>query len=329
MPDGLSTDDAAQRIAALLSQEDSGPGSEPETPAKPEASDTPSSAEAEESATPAEESETPSEEPAETEITVDPKTFKRKLKVDGQEVEVTLEEMEKSYSFQAYNTRNAQKNAEERKAIEAERVAVRTDRERYAKILPQLEEIVTQQLDPYANVDWARLQAEDPNAFAQHRAAYDLQRERLAKIKAEQERITQEAQAEQQKEMSAYLEAERGRLLEAVPDWKDDAKRTAELTEIAREAKQAYGIGDEDLVGFTAAWQYLALRDAIKYRQLQKNTDLAKQKVAQVRKTAAPPAKAGAPKPKPATARSLETLKQSGKVQDAASALLARLEASS
>lgn len=342
LPEGLSTGDAAKRIEALLAaREDSGADSGTADPAKPVVADpAPKGAEgtAEEGSEPAPEGDEEGQQadgpvlpagvtidPETGELTIDPKKFTRKLKVDGQEVEQTLEEIEKSYSFQAHNTRTAQKNAEERRALETERVTLREDRERYAKILPQLEEIISQHVDPYANVDWERLRAEDPKAFAEHRAAYDLQRERLAKVKAERDRIEKEQAEEQQKVAVAYAESQRALLYEAIPDWTDDAKRTTELTDIARWAKQSLGLSDEDLGQVSTAWHYQVLRKAYLFDKLNQTADKAREKVAQVRATAAPPARAAAPKPKSATDRSLETLRQTGKVSDAAAALEARL----
>jgi hypothetical protein len=261
------------------------------------------------------------------ELTIDPKTFVRKLKVDGQEVETTLDEMEKSFSFQAHNTRTAQKNAEERRSLETEKTAVREDRERYAKILPELESIIAAHADPYANVDWERLRADDPKAFAEHRAAYDLHRERLAKVKAERERIEQEQFEELRVADAAHAEEQHGVLMKAVPEWTDETKRTAELTEIAAWAKQQFGLGDEDLGQVNAAWHYVALRKAFLYDKLQQTADRAKQKVGSVRETAAPPARAAKPKTKTAVQRSLDTLRQTGKVRDAAAVLEARLNA--
>jgi len=61
------------------------------------------------------------------------------VKVDGKEVEVTLDELQKGYSRTQDYTRKTQQIAEIRKQVEAETEAVRAERAQYAQMLGALQ----------------------------------------------------------------------------------------------------------------------------------------------------------------------------------------------
>ena len=93
-----------------------------------------------------------------------------KLKIDGKEIEVDDEELKRGYNLATYNTQRSQKLAEQEKALKAHEAALSAERARYAEMLPQLEQHIESQLDPYAGVDWERLRQEDP-AHKRHKVA--------------------------------------------------------------------------------------------------------------------------------------------------------------
>jgi hypothetical protein len=77
-----------------------------------------------------------------TEEQEQPRVFS--VKVDGKEVEVTLDELQKGYSRTQDYTRKTQQIAEVRKQTEVELQAVRAEREQYAQLLSALESQVQQ-----------------------------------------------------------------------------------------------------------------------------------------------------------------------------------------
>ena len=106
-----------------------------------------------------------SEEDENSEEEEQPQVFT--VKVDGKEVEVTLEELQKGYSRTQDYTRKTQQIAEVRKHAEAELQAVRAEREQYAHLLGALEAQVQQAAQP--QIDWDRLYSEDPIEWVRQR----------------------------------------------------------------------------------------------------------------------------------------------------------------
>jgi len=148
------------------------------------------------------------------------------VKVDGKEVEVTLDELQKGYSRTQDYTRKTQQVAEARKAAEAELQAIRAEREQYAQLLGALSEQVKTAADP--KIDWDRLYNEDPIEYVRQREVMRENREKAAAIQAEQQRLAEISQKEQMEQFQAVKAKESDALLEALPTWKDPAKAKAE-----------------------------------------------------------------------------------------------------
>lgn len=211
--------------AAVSSSEEAAPA------VAPEASET--SAEAATPATDAETETDAAEAPAETappRWDTLPEDVVGKLKIDGQEVEVSLSDLKKGFSFQSHNTKVSQKLAEDRKALEAQQKETSELRERYAQALPQIEAFLQKTgQDRFASIDWQRLSREDPEQFAQLRAEYDLHREQLGVVQQERQVEEKRIAEERQQNFQASVERETALVLEKVPAWREESVRNAEL----------------------------------------------------------------------------------------------------
>lgn len=103
------------------------------------------------------------------------------VKVDGKEVEVTLDELQKGYSRTQDYTRKTQQIAETRKQVEAEASAIRAEREQYAQLLGALK----QQLESTeAPVDMDRLYNEDPIEWVRQSEVMRQKQDKLAAIQS-------------------------------------------------------------------------------------------------------------------------------------------------
>lgn len=249
-----------------------------------------------------------------------------KVKVDGEEAEVSLGELKRGFSFQSRNTRVAQQLAEEKKAFAREREEkmqeVETLRNRYAEVLPKLEEFLAQGLDEFAGVNWEQLAKTNPTRFAELRARYDLKREQIEAVRAEKEaeqaRLTEEYQAR----LRDDVERETALLLESVPEWKDEALRGKELTDILEFATKELGFEREALMQVYDRRAILALRYATKYHQMMRAAESARSKVATSgvqTATAGTDTEETLPDPtKKIVEAAKQKLKSSGSVKDAA-----------
>ena len=129
--------------------------------------------------------------------------------VDGQEQEVTLDELMKGYSRQSDYTRKTEKLSQERKALE-ERNAEALRRSEEAKIkrdqYEQQLHVLSQHLQASENsVDLDQLYRDDPAEYVRAKAEQDRRKELLQASIQEQERIRSEKQEEQSKNYNVYF----------------------------------------------------------------------------------------------------------------------------
>ena len=212
--------------------------------------------------------------------------------VDGETYEVTLEEAAKGYQRQAAFTKGMQKNAEDRKALEAERAQAAQERDAYQQGLQQ----VLQYLDQNdADPDWDTLREQLPaEEYARRYTDHQRLQQRKREIESENQRIAQEQQAEQQEMMRQHLSQQADLMFEKIPQWRDDTVRQSERPELIEFAKREFGYTQEEI---DAASDHRAIKALYDSWQLSKITDQAKTAKKKVRK-APKMAKSGTPRSK-------------------------------
>lgn len=249
-------------------EETDGPVSEAveveDEPVEEEPDDTDGEPEADEWDDEGDEPETEDADEVDEEPADEPQAFK--VSVDGEEVEVTLDELLKGYSRTSDYTRKTQALAEQRKAIEAEATQYREQRDAYATLLPQLQGVLEQVVP--AEPDWDTLRKElDPGEFAARFADHQRATQQLNAVRTEQERIQREQAEEAQRNLAETLAAEQARLLEAIPEWQDTSKASADKKALVDYAA-GLGYTEQDLANVNDHRLILMLRDAMRYREL-------------------------------------------------------------
>ena len=311
--------DAASAISAMLAPEQGQAELDETQPAEESEEDSEAAASEEddsgvEDAPDEETSEEQSEEEEETEEQEQPQTFT--VKVDGKEVSVTLDELQKGYSRTQDYTRKTQQIAEVRKQAEQETQAVRAEREQYAQLLGALQAQL-QSSEP--QVDLERLYHEDPIEWVRQKEVMRERQEKLGAIQSEQQRLSQVAQYEQQRAMEAQLASQQEALLAALPDWKDPKKAKAEKALVIESAKAA-GFTDEDLKSVYDHRLVLLLRKAALFDQMVSKRQGIKPVVNNGPRTAKPGA-AGRVSTTTESVRAKQRLAKTGRIDDAASAI--------
>ena len=313
----LNMDQAVQALAAILPQEGQQDGSETQEPQSEEdvvaASEDQSESVADELED--ESSDEQSESDEDTQEEEKPSTFT--IKVDGKEVEVTLDELQKGYSRTQDYTRKTQQVAEMRKQTEAELTAIRAEREQYAQLLGALSEQVKTAAEP--QIDWDRLYRDDPIEYVRQREVMRENREKAAAIQSEQQRLAEISQQEQMQQLQAHKVKESQALLDAIPTWKDPAKAKAEKSMLI-EFGQKMGFTPQELGNIYDHRVVLALRKAALYDQMQAK----RQGIKPVTNNGPKPAKPGAAgrvSQMSDSVRAKQRLAKTGRVDDAASAI--------
>lgn len=189
-----------------------------------------------------------------------------KVKVDGEEVEVTLAELRNGYSRTSDYTRKAQALAEERKAFQNEAETIRMERAQYAELLPLLQQQLVQQAS--AEPDWDILYNEDPIEAArlerQWRKSREEQTYRLQAIQAEQQRLAQEFSQDQIRAVQTFVNQEREKLPDIIPEWKDQGTMVREAKEL-RDWAISQGMSEQDVDGLREAVHVALIRKAMLY----------------------------------------------------------------
>lgn len=308
----LNVSGAANAILGLMGAEE---GSEQEQPQQ-QAESNDSEAESEEYEAQAEDSDEVEQEESEDEQQELPKY---RVKAAGEEKEVTLDELIKSYQLGTDYTKKSQAVAEERKAVEAERQRIeeaRQLRDQYAERLQIIEQMLNQQPET-ENLDY--LKETDPIGYAVKVAELSQREKQLAQVQAERQRIAAEQERDRNEQLGKVIQAEARKLAEAIPEYADPQKGEAMRREL-REFGIKAGFSEQELAGVYDSRAVLTLWKAMQYDKLQSAKPNITKKVADAPKVI----KSGVSQHRDSQSDELRKLKararQTGRVADAARA---------
>ena len=241
-----------------------------------------------------------------------PQTFT--VKVDGQEVEVTQDELINGYSRQQDYTRKTQELSQQRKTIEQQQAELAQRDAIYSQLLPKMEAQLKGEL---ANEpDWNTLYEDDPVGYVREKQLWDEKKEKLSAVSAEQQRLQQEALVKQQQQLRQFVEYGNQKLLEIIPEWQNQEVALKEKAAISEYAVNTLGYTPEEiqqvydyraLLGLRNAWLNSKTVEATKKKPTQK----APARVAR-------PGTTNRPKSAAPVKKAKQRLAKSGKVQDAA-----------
>lgn len=237
------------------------------------------------------------------------------VKVDGKDVAVSLDELQKGYSRTEDYTRKTQALAQERKTAQAELEQVRTERAQYAQLLGALQEQLQQSQQP---LDMDRLREEDPIEWVRQREMQRENNEKMLAIQSEQQRVNQAEQVVKQQQMQAFLQSQKEQLLTVVPQLSDPKFAQAEKGRWI-EAGKSIGFSEQELNGINDHRVLLALKTIADY-----NGMVAKRKQVSSDKPKAKTVRPGvAPRKNQSSAvkQAQQRLARSGNAKDAASLL--------
>ena len=194
------------------------------------------------------------------------------VKVDGEEMDVTADDLVKSYQLERSAQKRLSEAAEQRKALDAEQTAIGQERQKYAQGLAQLQAQLTQTAGEPTQEYWDKLYEEDPLEFVKQREA---QRDR--------EKAMQVVQQEQAQLIQQHVASEQSKLVERIPEWKDTDVATREKAGLINFA-QRVGFTNDELSQVVDSRLVDVLRRAYLYDQLQQDKPVAKKKVAKAPK---------------------------------------------
>lgn len=240
------------------------------------------------------------------------------IKVDGEEQEVTLDELRNGYQRQADYTRKSQALAEQRKAYEANLQAVQSERQRYGEALQLIANQQNAELSTYENIDWKALKDDDPMEYMEKRLEYQEARDRLTRIESERARVFEQNKQEYTQRLTQVLQQEAAKLAEALPEY---ANPNSTLKNDLRNYALSLGFSQQDIDSITDHRVVLVLHKAMTQdRAAQGSVKKVSKVVPKVVRPGTPESKVQ--RSKKATQQKRERLAQTGSVRDATSVFL-------
>jgi hypothetical protein len=244
-------------------------------------------------------------------------TPRYRVKAAGEEREVTLDELIKSYQLGTDYTQKTQSLAEQRKALETERQAVeqaKALRDQYAERLQAIQQVLAEQ-SKGENLE--ALKESDPIGYAVRVAELQQRREQLAAVQAEQQRIAFQQQSEHQQRLAQLVAEEQQKLAQAIPEFADPQKGETVRGEIRNYAKQL-GFTDQELAQVYDSRAVLTLWKAAQYDKLLSQKPGVQKKVAEAPKVLKPGTSRPVNTEEMAIRDQRKVLKKTGKARDAA-----------
>jgi hypothetical protein len=186
-----------------------------------------------------------------------------KVKVAGQELDVTLDELKSGYSRDADYRRKTEELSLQRQQFQSEAEKQRQDYSNKLNELNQLMSLAQNQLNAeIASADLERLYEEDPTE------ALRLER----KLKQKQEKFAEavnKTRAEQQKQLQEIVQIQQKELVNKLPEFSDPEKAT-QLKSQMRGYLNSYGFQDQEISQIYDHRIVMLVNDAMKYRNMQK-----------------------------------------------------------
>lgn len=183
------------------------------------------------------------------------------VKVSGQELKVTLDELKKGYSRDADYRRKTEELSFEKKQFQSETEQQRQD---YSKRITELNQILAftqQQLNSEINnVDLNKLYEEDPVEATKVERQIRLKKEKMMDA-------ANKLQQEQQRQLSSYVQEQQKILAEKMPEF-NDAQKASTTKNNLRNFLNSYGFKDAEIGQIYDHRIVMLVNDALKYRNV-------------------------------------------------------------
>lgn len=300
--DNLNSGSEDEAVEAFMSHLDE---SEPEVPTddtSDEGEATPAPTEADDSDDDSDDEGEPAPE-GDTEESNDaePETFT--VKVNGEELKVTREELTKGYMKDADYRHKTTQLSEAKREFESQKADLL---QQYDQRLAELDALISVQSQ---ETNWEELRDTDPSEYLRQK---DLL-ERRTKVRDE---ALKEAREEQKQQIEAYKAQEAEKLIAAIPDWLDADTRKAETTEMRKTLTEEYGFTAQEVNSLLDHRLVRMARDAMKGREAMQKLEQRKADAKRKVETAPPLSKPKSNNGKPSQDERVKALKSKARKGD-------------
>ena len=234
------------------------------------------------------------------------------VKVDGSEMEVTLDELLRGYQREADYTRKTSELSLEKSRHNDMMQQSQSEINQKLSKLTELTSAAQQELQTeYSNIDFEKLYEDDPVEAARLEHKMRKRSENL-------QRIQEETRNNQMNEFQKYIQEQQAKVATMIPEFSDPAKASRIKSEM-RTYLTKLGYNNNEIASVYDSRQVMLIKDAMAYDKLKKSNVKVTKKVAKAPKVVKP----GVPKTKAEQASKqrrdkLNHLKKTGSVRSAA-----------
>jgi hypothetical protein len=234
------------------------------------------------------------------------------VKVDGSEMEVTLNELLRGYQREADYTRKTSELSLEKSKYNDLLQQSQSEINQKLSTLTELTTMAQQELQrEYSNIDFERLYEDDPVEAAR-------QEHKMRKRAENLNMIQEETRANQMQEFQKYIQEQQNKIATLIPDFSDPNKATKMKSDMRRYLS-GVGYSDQEINSIYDSRQVLLIKDAMTYDKLRKANPKVTKKVAKAPRVVKPGvAKTKADELAQRRRDKLSRLKKSGQIKDAA-----------
>jgi len=241
------------------------------------------------------------------------------VKVNGQEEQVSLEDLKQGYSGQKYVQQGMQDVAAQKKEAEAVYTALNNERQQMAELYQQLQNggFSPEPIKP-TKEDFDA----DPIGYMQKNLEYEEQKANHDRQMAQLQQASQQNSVAQQNAKQAYLQEQMQILQKEIPDFADSTKASKLREQLVSTGKSQYGYTTEEISQISDYRAIKVLHDAMKYQDIISGKSKAKVKTQSANSVIKPGAKKMATPNAKIRSRQKAKLKDSGSIDDALNLIL-------
>ena len=234
------------------------------------------------------------------------------VKVDGSEMEVTLDELLRGYQREADYTRKTSELSLERSRHNDMMQQSQSEINQKLSKLTELTSAAQQELQTeYSNIDFEKLYEDDPVEASRLEHKMRKRAENL-------QQIQRETQENQMNEFQRYIQEQQAKVATLIPEFADPAKASRMKSDM-RTYLTKLGYNDKEIASVYDSRQVMLIKDAMAFDKLKKSNVRVTKKVAKAPKVLKPGvAKTKAEQASKQRRDKLNHLKKTGSVRSAA-----------
>lgn len=241
------------------------------------------------------------------------------VKMDGQDMEVTLEDLKRDYGGQKYVQKGMQDAAAQKKEAEAVYTALNNEREQIAQLYNQIQQNGMQA--PPVKPSKEEFDA-DPIGYMQKNIEFEEASAAYNNQMAQLQQVAQKSSAAQENAHKAYLHEQMQILQKEIPAFADATKAGKLRERLVTTGTNHYGYTDNEISNITDARAIKVLLDAQRYQDIISGKSKAQVKTKSAKSVMKPGAKRTATPTAKIRERQKAKLKGSGSIEDAMNLIL-------